>query len=248
MDRDLFQTSLKEISVALTEQQYDQFDRYYGLLAEWNKVMNLTGITQYDEVVLKHFVDSLAIQKAVVEIAGRQKGLDLAGPIRIIDVGTGAGFPGVPLKIAFPDTQVTLLDSLQKRVRFLREVIAQLELTDITAIHGRAEDFARQPEYREQYMLGVSRAVANLATLSEYVLPFVRTGGYFIAYKSGEIDLEVEAAKKAVSVLGGEICQVYRFALPNTDIERSFVCIRKKKSTSKKYPRKSGLPGKEPLQ
>ena len=167
--------------------------------------------------------------------------------VSVIDVGTGAGFPGVPIKIAFPETDVCLLDSLNKRVNFLNEVINQLGIKKVDAIHSRAEDGARNPLYREKYRIGVSRAVANLATLSEYVLPFVEPGGYFIAYKSGEIDEELEASKKAIGVLGGEIKHVYKFSLPGTDFGRSFVFIKKNRITPKKYPRKSGLPSKEPI-
>ena len=166
---------------------------------------------------------------------------------RLIDVGTGAGFPGLPLKIAYPDTDVVLFDSLNKRIKFLDEVISQLSLKGVTTIHGRAEDGGRNPKLREQFDVSVSRAVADLAVLSEYNLPFVKIGGYFVAYKSGDVDAEVEKSKKAVSILGGVIEKVDKFTLPETDIERSLVYIKKIKSTGKKYPRKAGLPSKEPL-
>lgn len=251
MDRSEFQKILKEINVELTDNQCDQFDKYYEILVEWNKVMNLTGITQYDEVLVKHFVDSLAVFKAVCELSGTDNDIknkiNYFKNVSVIDVGTGAGFPGVPIKIAFPETDVCLLDSLNKRVNFLNEVINQLGIKKVDAIHSRAEDEARNPLYREKYRIGVSRAVANLATLSEYVLPFVEPGGYFIAYKSGEIDEELEASKKAIGVLGGEIKHVYKFSLPGTDFGRSFVFIKKNRITPKKYPRKSGLPSKEPI-
>lgn len=259
MEKNQFLQRLKDIMVEINGMQYEQFIRYYELLTEWNQFMNLTGITDYDEVMVKHFVDSLAVRKAIVEIShqenqqsGNQQNLesrlDFSKEITIIDVGTGAGFPGLPIKIAFPETRVMLLDSLNKRVNFLREVIQQLGLEGIEAVHGRAEEFARRPDFRESYTLGVSRAVANLSTLAEYVLPFVKTGGYFIAYKSGDIEEEVQAAGKAVLLLGGLIRNTYKFILPGTDIERSFVLIEKIKSAPKKYPRKAGLPGKEPIQ
>lgn len=233
----IFESKLNELGITLTDKQKQQFDKFYELLVEWNKVMNLTGITEYEEVNEKHFVDSLSIVKAI----------DMESLQSIIDVGTGAGFPGIPLKIAFPHLKVVLLDSLNKRINFLNEVISELELTDIKTIHGRAEDYAKQTEYREKFDLCVSRAVANLSTLSEYCLPYVSVNGLFIPYKSGEIDEELENSKKAVKVLGGEIENVVKFQLPGTEIGRSFVKVRKITNTNKKYPRKAGLPAKEPL-
>lgn len=237
MDNSKFKNQLKELGIELTERQHEQFDKYYELLVEWNKVMNLTGITEYDEVNEKHFVDSLALIKAA----------NVENFEKIIDIGTGAGFPGIPLKIAFPHLKVTLLDSLNKRVKFLNAVIEELGLEDIETLHGRAEDFARKEGYREGFDLCVSRAVANLSTLSEYCLPYVKKGGMFIPYKSGSIDDELAQAKKAVAILGGEVKDVVRFELPGTEIGRAFVLIDKVKNTGKKYPRKAGLPGKEPL-
>lgn len=233
----IFENKLNELGIALTDKQKQQFDKFYELLVEWNKVMNLTGITEYEEVNEKHFVDSLSIVKAI----------DMKSVKSVIDVGTGAGFPGIPLKIAFPHLKVVLLDSLNKRINFLNTVIAELGLTDIKTIHGRAEDYAKQTEYREKFDLCVSRAVANLSTLSEYCLPYVSADGLFIPYKSGEIDEELENSKKAVKILGGKIENVVKFQLPGTEIGRSFVKIRKISNTNKKYPRKAGLPAKEPL-
>lgn len=228
---------VKELSIVLNDKQIQQFEQYYNILVEWNKVMNLTAITEYEEVVEKHFLDSLTIVYAI----------NMEKIETLIDVGTGAGFPGIPLKIAFPHLKVTLLDSLNKRIKFLNEVIDLLELDDIKAIHGRAEDYAKQAEYREQYDICVSRAVANLATLSEYCLPYVKVNGLFVPYKSGEIDEELKSSEKAVSILGGKVEEVVKFQLPGTDIGRSFVKIHKIKETKKKYPRKAGMPTKEPL-
>ena len=228
---------VKELSIVLNDKQIQQFEQYYNILVEWNKVMNLTAITEYEEVVEKHFLDSLTIVNAI----------HVEKIETLIDVGTGAGFPGIPLIIAFPHLKVTLLDSLNKRIKFLNEVIDLLELNDIKAIHGRAEDYAKQAEYREQYDICVSRAVANLATLSEYCLPYVKVDGLFVPYKSGEIDEELKSSEKAVSILGGKVEEVVKFQLPGTDIGRSFVKIHKIKETKKKYPRKAGMPTKEPL-
>lgn len=237
MDYQILEQKLGELGIKQDQNQLERFHKFYQLLIEWNKVMNLTGITEYEDVVEKHFVDSLSIIKAI----------DLSGIHTVIDVGTGAGFPGIPLKIAFPHLRVVLLDSLNKRIKFLDEVISQLGLTEIRTIHGRAEEYARKEEYREQFDLCVSRAVANLSTLSEYCLPYIQVGGMFVPYKSGEIDDEVEQSKKAVRILGGNIKKVMKFELPGTDIHRSFVLIHKEQHTQKKYPRKAGIPAKEPL-
>lgn len=237
MDYQILEQKLGELGIKQDQNQLERFHKFYQLLIEWNKVMNLTGITEYEDVVEKHFVDSLSIIKAI----------DLSGIHTVIDVGTGAGFPGIPLKIAFPHLRVVLLDSLNKRIKFLDEVISQLGLTEICTIHGRAEEYARKEEYREQFDLCVSRAVSNLSTLSEYCLPYIQVGGIFVPYKSGEIDDEVEQSKKAVRILGGNIKKVMKFELPGTDIHRSFVLIHKEQHTQKKYPRKAGIPAKEPL-
>lgn len=229
----------RELGIVLSDLQMEQFYQYYKLLIEWNKVMNLTAITEMNEVVVKHFLDSISFVK-VIEDANS---LDA----KVIDVGTGAGFPGIPLKIAFPGLKMILLDSLNKRVKFLNEVIVQLGLEDISAVHGRAEDLGRVETYREQFDYAVSRAVANIATLSEYCLPYVKLGGVFVSYKSGKIDEELEAGKKAIRMLGGDVSDVVKFQLSGTDAGRSFAVIRKLENTGKKYPRKAGIPGKEPL-
>lgn len=234
------ENQLSEIGILLSAEQMEQFFQYYEMLIEKNKVMNLTAITEEGEVITKHFVDSLSVVKSF-PLLKEGKGLS------IMDVGTGGGFPGIPLKIAFPDCRITLLDSLNKRVKFLEEVFGALGLTDICAVHGRAEDLGRNGSLREQYDVAVSRAVANLSTLSEYCLPFVKPGGVFISYKSGEAEEEIRSAEHAVSILGGKIREVHPFLLPGTDIKRSFVLIGKEKKTPGKYPRKAGLPSKEPL-
>lgn len=233
-----FEKGLEQLGISLEEHQIRQFLEYYEILVEWNKVMNLTGITEYEEVIAKHFLDSLALVKVC----------DLSGHKQVIDIGTGAGFPGIPLKIAFPELEIVLLDSLNKRIKFLNEVIEKLGLKNIRTIHGRAEDFARRKEYRENFDLCVSRAVANMSTLSEYCLPYVACGGKFIPYKSGKIDEEVTKAQKAVKILGGKISETVKFQLVDTDMERSFVVVEKEKNTPKKYPRKAGMPAKEPLE
>ena len=236
-DMSKFLENCEKMNLTLSTKQQKQFVRYYELLVEWNAFMNLTGITEFQEVLQKHFEDSLAVVK----------GTDLSDVKSVMDVGTGAGFPGLPLKIAFPHLKVTLLDSLNKRIKFLNAVIEELGLEDIHTIHGRAEDYAKDTAYREQYDLCVSRAVANLATLSEYCLPYVKVDGMFVPYKSGEIDEEVKESSKAVKILGGKIEDVVKFELPGTDIGRSFVKIHKVKNTAKKYPRKAGMPSKEPI-
>ena len=240
MDRSKFhilEDGCQAFGVTLTEKQIEQFEKYYELLVEWNKVMNLTGITEFDEVMQKHFVDSVAAAEYV----------EMEKINSLIDVGTGAGFPGIPLKIVYPHLQVTLLDSLNKRIKFLDEVVDNLGLTGIKTVHGRAEDAAKKAEYREQFDLSVSRAVANLASLTEYCLPFVKVGGKFVSYKSVSVDEEITQSKKAVYVLGGEIGKVEKFNLPESDMERALVIVEKKRSTPKKYPRKAGMPTKEPL-
>lgn len=230
----------RQWNIELTNQQIEQFQSYYEMLVETNKVMNLTTITELEEVITKHFLDSLALAEIYPEIR-REK-------LYVLDLGTGAGFPGVPLKIAFPKLDIVLMDSLNKRIRFLQSVIDTLDLCDITAVHGRAEEAAKNAAYREHFDLCVSRAVANLAVLAEYCIPFVKIGGRFIPYKSGEIEEEAEMGKKAVSTMGGRITEIKKLVLPDSDISRSFVMIDKNKNTPKLYPRKAGTAGREPIQ
>lgn len=226
-----------KMHIELPDGALELLNRYYEMLIDTNKVMNLTTITEYSEVVIKHFADSAAIGCIT----------DMNGNIDVIDVGTGAGFPGIVLKIVYPQLSVVLLDSLNKRVNFLKNVITELGLTDISAIHGRAENIARNKDYREKFDLCVSRAVANMSSLSEYCLPFVKVGGRFIPYKADGCDEEVKTASKAVNILGGKIRKIESYVIPDTDICRKFVVIDKLRNTSAKYPRKAGLPTKEPL-
>lgn len=231
------QQKAKELNICLSDLQIEQFQIYYEMLIEKNKVMNLTAITEYEEVINKHFLDSILLGAV----------MDLNKDYSVIDVGTGAGFPGIPLKIVYPQLQVTLLDSLNKRVTFLNEVIDALKLEGIKGIHARAEEVGRKPEYREAFNICVSRAVANLSTLSEYCLPLVKQSGYFISYKSAEIQEELQQSQKAVNILGGKIRNVEALSIPDTEILRQFVVIEKTKHTPKAYPRKAGIASKNPL-
>lgn len=234
---DNLKNKLNQLSIEYSESQIEKLLKYYEMLIEKNKVMNLTAITEFDEVVEKHFIDSLCIVRVI----------DMEKVHSIIDIGTGAGFPGIPVKIMFPHIKVTLVDSLNKRVNFLNEVIENLELRDIEAYHGRAEDYGRDKKFREKYDLCVSRAVANLASLSEYCMPFVKPDGYFISYKAGECEDEIDNSKNAIKILSGKIEKVEKFSLPDSEISRSFIKIKKIKNLSNKYPRKSGIPSRNPL-
>lgn len=229
-------SKFKEIQIELSERQAEQFLMYYEMLVETNKVMNLTAITEFEEVVLKHFIDSVTLPKDYI-----------FENMKLIDIGTGAGFPGIPLKIVYPEIEVVLLDSLNKRIGFLNDVMDKLGLKKIIAVHGRAEDYAKQTQYREQFDLCVSRAVAKLVSLSEYCIPFVKRGGFFISYKATDIESEVKEAKKAIHILGGGSAKVEKFELIGTDMKRCFVMIKKESPTNCKYPRSAGKPTKEPL-
>ncbi len=231
-----FKAGLAQLDITLNEKQFQQFMDYYELLIERNKVMNLTAITDLKEVITKHFIDSLAMVKAI-----------RPGKEKLLDIGTGAGFPGIPLKIAFPELNIVLLDSLKKRLSFLDEVINQLGLEGICTLHGRAEDYGRDTGYREQFDLCVSRAVAKLSSLSEYCIPYVKVGGSFISYKSGNMEEELTSSKKAIKLLGAELKEVIEYQLPNTEMQRTLIVLKKKEHTSKNYPRTAGKPSKEPL-
>lgn len=223
-------------NLQLDELQTSRFLDFYERLVEKNKVMNLTGITEFEEVLQKHFLDSVY-------------GLDefVSKASNVLDLGTGAGFPGIPLKILYPDKEFVLMDSLQKRLRFLEEVKEGLKLEKLSFEHGRAEDLGHDKRYREKFDLVLSRAVANLSSLSEFCLPFTKVGGCFISYKSGAYEEELKNAEKAIGLLGGKVEEVRKFTLPDSDISRSLIIIRKTKETKKQYPRKAGVPLKNPL-
>lgn len=236
-DTQILNEGCRQLGISLTEEQTEQFMLYYEKLIEVNRVMNLTAITEFKDVMRKHFLDSLTLVKAA----------DIKNVKRVLDLGTGAGFPGIPLKIAFPDTEFVLLDSLNKRVKFLHDIIELCRLKKIQAVHGRAEELAGKKEYRESFDLCVSRAVANLSSLSEYCLPYVEKGGLFVSYKSGNIQEELEAAGYAIQILGGRIKDTVKFKLPGSDMDRSLVVIEKIKETPARYPRRAGIPSREPL-
>ena len=257
---------IKQYIPDLTSDQSSKFMTYYEMLIETNKVMNLTAITDFEDVVIKHFADSLSISQIINlsdntgsnvsddhEASNSKEISDTTADqnsIRILDIGTGAGFPGIPLKIAYPFISITLLDSLNKRVDFLNSVIDELKLNEqgnITAVHSRAEDYIKENGIRQSYNLAVSRAVASLNVLTEYALPYVKVGGSFISYKSEQADSEISEAENAISILGGRIEDKISFTLPESDFGRTLIKIRKTKDTPEKYPRKAGIPGKKPL-
>lgn len=229
--------NMKLFGIELSDVQKDQFNRYYDLLIEWNDKINLTAITDKQEVIKKHFEDSLSISSVI----------DMNAVNSVIDVGTGAGFPGIPLKIVFPSLKLTLLDSLNKRINFLNTVVDELGLADVSAIHGRAEEYGRDVVYRESFDLCVSRAVANLSTLSEFCLPFVKVGGYFVSYKSEKADIEYIEAKNAINLLSGGNVRIEDVIITDTDLTRKMVLIEKLSPIDDKYPRRAGIPLKKPL-
>ncbi len=233
--KELLLDGAREFGVSLEDHQYNNLIKYKNLLKEWNEKINLTAIEEDREVIIKHFIDSLSILPYLKN-----------ENYKIIDIGTGAGFPGIPLKIAYSNVDVTLFDSLEKRTKFLNIVINDLGLQGIRTIHGRAEEFGIKQEFREKYDIAVARAVANLPVLLEYCLPFVKLGGSFIAMKGSNTE-EIGLAKKALSILGGEIEEVNEITLPFSDIKRNVILVKKLRHTPTKYPRKAGKPSKEPL-
>lgn len=232
-----FISGLNSLKLQLSEEKLKQFLTYYELLVEKNKVMNLTAITDFQEVVSKHFLDSLSLVKVV----------DLNQVEKVLDVGTGAGFPGIPLKIAFPHLKITLVDSVNKKVSFLQEVTENIGLHNIEVLHERVEDLGHNENYRESFDLVVSRAVSALPVLAEYCIPFVKTGGHFVSYKAGNIQDELAGGKKAIQVLGGKLLRNIHFQIPGTEIDRTLLLIEKEKPCGKKYPRKAGVPTKTPI-
>lgn len=231
----VFMEYAKKIDIDINEEQINKFYDYMNLLIEWNKKINLTAITDYNEIILKHFVDSLTINKYIKENN------------YVVDVGTGAGFPGIPLKIIRDDINIVLVDSLNKRINFLNEVIKELNLKNIETVHARAEEFGRNKKYRQKFDVATSRAVANLSTLSEYMIPLVKINGRCICMKGKEIKEELKDSLNAIKVLGGKVENVEEFELADNDINRSIIYILKEKDTPNKYPRKAGTPRKDPI-
>ena len=238
MNIEQFQQALQLKGISLSQQQLDQFETYYQLLVEWNEKMNLTAITDKEEVYLKHFYDSISASFY----------FDFNKSYHICDVGAGAGFPSIPLKICFPDIQVSIVDSLNKRISFLEHLASSLKLSGVKFYHDRAETFAHKVEQRESYDIVMARAVARMSVLSELCLPLVKLNGTFIAMKAANANEEIEVGKKAIVTLGGKLEKVHSFTLPEENSDRSIVVINKVKNTPKKYPRKPGTPNKQPIE
>ncbi|NLP50368.1 16S rRNA (guanine(527)-N(7))-methyltransferase RsmG [Bacillus sp. RO1] len=238
MNKEQFISLLEEKGISLSPQQLSQFDTYYKLLVEWNEKMNLTAITDEEEVYLKHFYDSITASFYV----------DLNQELSLCDVGAGAGFPSIPLKICFPNLKVTIVDSLNKRITFLQNLASELGLKNVHFVHDRAETFGKNTDYREKFDLVTARAVARLSVLSELCLPLVKEGGMFVPMKAAAASEELEKGKKALQILGGKLEKVHSFSLPLEESERNILIINKIKSTPKKYPRKPGTPNKQPLE
>ncbi len=231
----ILKEELQQIKIEITDLQVQQFYKYMNLLIEWNNKMNLTAITEPKEIILKHFVDSIIACKY------------LKNESNLIDIGTGAGFPGIPLKIMKSNIHITLLDSLNKRTIFLKEVVKELELKNIEVYHGRAEEFGQNIKYREKFDVVTSRAVANLSTLVEYMLPFIKIQGLCICMKGSEVKEEISNAKNAIKLLGGKIEKIDEYYLGNNEMKRNNIIILKTSSTPNKYPRRAGIPSKEPI-
>ena len=232
---EIMQEKLKKLEIHFSMEQTEQFFEYMKLLIEWNEKINLTAITEPEEIITKHFIDSLTILKYI------------KNDYKVVDVGTGAGFPGIPLCIMNPTIKMTLVDSLNKRLIFLQEVVNTLKLKNIEIVHARAEELGQNIKYREAFDIATSRAVANLSTLSEYLIPLVKINGKIISMKASNAKQEIDEAQNAIQILGGQIESIEEFNLPESDIGRTVIIINKNKPTSKKYPRKAGTPSKEPL-
>lgn len=234
---DILNEACNNEGIEFNEEKYSKFIKYKEMIKEWNEKVNLTAIVEDDEIIKKHFIDSIKVFKFEKLKNGR----------KVIDIGTGGGFPGIPMKIVNPSTEVVLLDSLNKRINFLNEVIKDLELNNIRTIHGRAEDFARESRYREKFDVATSRAVANLTVLSEFCLPYVKVGGYFVAMKGPAIEEEMKDAKNAIKILGGQVEKIIEVDIEGSDLNHNLVVIKKIKETPSKYPRKAGMVTKNPL-
>lgn len=238
MNVEQFSNMLKEKGIILSDQQLSMFERYYQLLVEWNEKVNLTAITDKEEVYLKHFFDSISVAFFT----------DFHSPLKVCDVGAGAGFPSIPLKICFPELEITIVDSLQKRIRFLENLASELQLKHTYFYHDRAETFAKKPEFREKFDIVIARAVARMSVLSELCIPLAKPKGQFIAMKAASANEELQVAEKAIKLLGGKVSTTHSFQLPIENSDRNIIVIEKVKNTPKKFPRKPGTPNKMPLE